>query len=129
MRLINFGMGEIVDRLTILALKIQYGTEAGKEIKHFVDERNALLVQLRSRETGGPWFEHCLELATINARLWQSEDELRVFRRPNVVMDAALAAEIAFRIQALNDRRAELVQLINKLTGDHRGIEKVSGPA
>lgn len=123
MRLVNYGVGEICDRLTILALKILYATEAKKETKHFVDERNALLTQLRSREITGAWFEFCLELAAVNGRLWQSEDELREFRLGGRREDSPMP--VAFRIQELNDRRAELIQVINKATGDHLGQEKV----
>jgi hypothetical protein len=123
MRLINYGVGEIADRLTILSLKILYGTEAAKDTKHFLDERNALLAQLRSRELNGGWFEHVLELAAVNGRLWQSEDDLRGMRTAKLA--DGYAAELAFRIQGLNDRRAELVNLINKVTGEHRGDEKL----
>lgn len=123
MRLINFGTGEILDRLSILALKIQYGSEAGKEVKHFLDERNALLAKFEA-PTNGRWLEHALELMVVNARLWQSEDELRDFR--NLPAASGINA-LAFRIQDLNDRRAELIKAINKLTGDYLGEEKLSG--
>lgn len=126
MRLINFGPGEIADRLTILNLKQLYGKQAGKDVKYFVDEENALLSQIRSRELTGPWLEYTLELAAVNAGIWHLEDDLREFRiagqtRNN--QDAII--ETAFRIQELNDRRAELITLINVNTGDHLGEEKL----
>lgn len=120
MRLINFGPGEIVDRLTILALKILYGTDQGKDVKHFEQERNALLPKLPSLTPRV--VEHTLELAATNAAIWQNEDLLRSLRTSPVNGEAAL---VAHRSQRLNDRRAELVSLININTGDHNGSEKV----
>jgi hypothetical protein len=134
-RLINIGVGEIADRLTILSLKILYGRQQGKLIDHFETERNALLTQLRGRELNGAWFEQVLGLGAVNGALWQAEDELRDWRKrfelkavSEVEEPAAchLVALVAFRIQTLNDERAGLIEAINKLTGDHLGREKLN---
>jgi hypothetical protein len=129
MRLVNYGPGEIADRLTILALKVLHGSAAGKPVDHFEKERNALLTQLRGRELAGSWFEHVLELGAVNAALWQAEDALREYRAADTALTSAThlkpVVDLAFRIQELNDRRAELVMLINVNTGDHTGMEKV----
>ena len=131
MRLVNLGPGELTDRLTILALKILYATEAGKPVDHFTTERNALLTMLRGRELNGSWFEQALNLAAVNAALWRAEDEIRDWRRQAGDL-GALQKEaylevvlLAFQIQSLNDQRAALVAAINKLTGDHLGEEKL----
>jgi hypothetical protein len=142
LRLINYGPGEIADRLTILNLKQLYGKQAGKDVKHFVDERNALLAQLRSRELTGPWLEFMLELGAVNAALWQAEDELRGRRTDHARWErpdstglpgtdekrrlVEQGGQIAFRIQEWNDRRAQLIEEINKATGDHLGSEKTA---
>jgi hypothetical protein len=129
MRLINFGPGEIADRLTILNLKQLYGKQAGKDVKHFIDEEHALLAQIRSRELVGPWLEHTLELAAVNAAIWQGEEALRSYRKIDQAMSTVAhvlpIVDIAFRLQELNDRRHELITLINVNTGDHLGEEKV----
>ena len=127
MRLINWGPGEAADRLTILALKVLHGSVSGKSVEHFERERNAILVQIRSRELNGPWLEYFLELGAINAALWQKEDLLRSYRSgnwPEGIREPEIV-EVAFRIQELNDRRAELIQQINIHTGDHTGNEKL----
>jgi hypothetical protein len=131
MRMINFGAGEVCDRLTILATKILYAAVAGKESRHFTDERNVLLTHLRGRELNGAWFQTALDLGAVNAALWRCEDELREWRdqEPNVAkIDEPTArdvARIAFQIQALNDRRAELIEQINRTTGEFLGEEKL----
>jgi hypothetical protein len=53
-RLTNPGLGDICDRLTILALKILHGVEGGRETQHWESERASLLAQVRSRELTGP---------------------------------------------------------------------------
>lgn len=125
MRLVNYGAGELADRLTILALKLLVGKEQGKPTDHFRNERNALITQLNSRECG-PWLEHLFDLAAVNAMLWGAEDDLRELRAcvPSTVVERV--ALLAFRIQELNDRRAELVGLINIQAGDGAGQEKLT---
>jgi hypothetical protein len=135
MKLVNYGPGEISDRLSILSLKILFGTEAGKDCTHFETERTALLSQIRSRTLNGKWFQGYTELAAVNAALWHAEDEMRNRRSWSWDVDdqkmekqsASILAPIvrlAFRIQQLNDRRAALVQQINMEAGENVGEEK-----
>lgn len=132
MRLINPGAGEISDRLTILALKIHAGQEQGKEVSHFEIERAALLTQIRSRTLNGKWFEAVLELAVVNGAIWHAEDDLRTHRKahaelvadPRELQQLTEAVRLAFRLQTLNDRRAELVGQINQDAGDGAAKEK-----
>jgi hypothetical protein len=140
MKLVNPGIGEISDRLTILTLKILIGVEQGKETTHWETERAALLVQIRARTLNAIWFEALLELAGINALIWHNEDDLRILRqrwmnwersdssgltgseeRKRIEIEAG---SVGFRSQRLNDRRAELVQQINKDAGDAVAQEK-----
>lgn len=131
MRAVNIGLGEIADRLSILALKIAHGEQAGKETTHFVNERNALLTMLRGYELAGV-AEQLFDLAAVNGMLWYAEDDLREFRRscgdklPEGDRDTRDAVVLcAFRIQSLNDRRADLVWTLNKQAGTDLGQEKL----
>lgn len=124
-RLINYGSGEIADRLTILALKILFGTDAGKDTKHFRDEQTVLHKQLTARNLSGDAVKALLELAAVNAALWHAEDELRAHRGAAVEVDVRLVVTLAFRIQNLNDTRAGLVGQINKLGGGSDAPEKL----
>lgn len=127
-RLINPGLGDQLDRLTILALKILH---KGAQ-DHWVRERNALLAQVRSRNHSGTWLEPALELGAVNATLWQVEDRIRAYRvssqqKNELVPVGDLAEDVclaAYQIQDLNDRRAALVDAINALVGEDRGGEK-----
>ena len=128
MRLVNPGLGEIADRLSILALKIAHAAQEGKDPTHFVNERNALLTQLRTYalEAGA---EALFALAAVNAMLWHAEDDLRAWRKADSAnlgtADLAAVAAVAFRIQALNDQRADLVRALNKSAGTDLGAEKL----
>lgn len=123
-RLLNPGIGDICDRLTILALKIQHGTAAGKDVAHFVRERNGLLTKVLAATLNGSWFEHVLALGAVQAALWQLTDEMRGYLADyaaGIVLQEALyedAAKCGMAIMRLNDQRAELVRTINELTGD-----------
>lgn len=126
-RLINPGTGDLLDRLSILSLKLLYGQQAGKETKHFRDERNAVLTKINAADRfTGPVVEAGFELAAVNAALWQAEDELRGYARNAANTNPSIVAECAFRIQSLNDRRAELISLINANTGENLGQEKLT---
>lgn len=133
MKLDNPGVGEITDRLTILAMKILFGEQAKIDTSHFKAERATLLAKIRSRTLNGAWFDSTTDLAATNAALWHAEDDLRAFRtafqaaKPPILQSEQIV-DLAFKIQALNDRRAELVQKINKDAGEGAdGPEKVQG--
>lgn len=121
-KLINPGAGEITDRLMILSLKILFGIEAGKDVSHFHTEEVALLSQIRARTLNGKWFAHVPRLAAVNGMLWHAEDDLREMRKAPGgvigVVESGRIATLAFRIQSLNDLRAEIIAGINKDAGD-----------
>lgn len=122
-RLVNPGTGEISDRLSILALKIRAGSDAAKDVTHFETERAALLTKIHARVLNAMWFDAFIDLAAVNAFLWQAEDELRTLRGGKPDPDRTV--DVAFRIQALNDRRAMLIEQINKEAGDPAEKEKI----
>lgn len=127
-RLINYGPGEICDRLSILALKILFAN--GRETDHWRKERAVLLTQLRGRGEGSPWYEYAVELGAVNSAIWHKEDALREQRRLGRPAEAELTelrVDLAFALQELNDRRSELIAKINELAGEKTGPEKVNG--
>ena len=118
MKLHDPGPGEILDRLTILALKIVHGGQAGRDTTHWEYEREQLYALLVAPK--GVITLQLVEIAAVNAALWQAEDELRAWRRGDLMGDEANARGVGacgMRIQQLNDRRAELVTLINASAG------------
>ena len=139
-RLIGYGTGEIVDRLSILALKIQLGKP--EETLHFRDERSALLNKLGEQAHVGALgnitisrddhkttlWRVFFDLSTINGMLWRAEDDLRSNRNCTEADRLLGIAGIAYEIQHLNDQRARCIREINQLTGEHAGHEKLVHP-
>jgi hypothetical protein len=121
-RLINFGLGEVCDRLSLLALKILYGELQGSDVTRERHERAALLVKLAVRSPNGRWLEIWNDLHAVHAALWLYEADLRSYRAASDAAVRAVRAEeivvCAFRIQDLYDRRASLITQINSLVGD-----------
>lgn len=132
----NPGPGEILDRLSILALKLTYGAQAGRDLTHWQEERDALWQQL-TESWGSVHVGHAyVDLASVNAALWQAEEEIRRLR---ALPEGARAqwtgglgnvwtvavAMVAMHIANLNDSRADLVALINREAGLDRPQEKL----
>lgn len=135
-RLIDPGVGDISDRLSILALKLLFGEAAGKPVDHFKKEQTALLAKIRARTLNGAWFTAYTELAAVNAALWHCEDDLRACRAKAIpftadtgehLRDLHHAILLGFRIQELNDKRAAIIAAIDKDAGESVGEEKVNG--
>lgn len=126
-RLVNPGVGEVCDRLTILSLKRLHGKSDGRSIEHFDREWATLHTQIRGRTLNGCWFEATLELAAVNAALWEATDALRLtltcdIEIPQVTLTQA---SLGVRILKLNDERARLVAKINELAGEGTWDEKM----
>lgn len=122
MSLLNPTVGDLCDRLSILALKRLHGNAAGKDTSHFQREWAGLLTKIHGRQLNGAWFEHLLDLSAVNAKLWTLTDRLRAMALDHC--DLADAGEVGIAILVANDRRAELIQTINELCGDLAPTEK-----
>lgn len=125
MRLINPSAGEILDRLTILQLKIDYAKAERKPIEHFLTEQKLCKAafaaialpdgydsQLKS------WVK---QLSTVNSRLWTGIDQIRMTSWWRVVRLARLSK----KVQYLNEIRAELVHLVDAWVSPNAGKEKL----
>ena len=123
MRLLAPNVGEALDRLSILDLKLAAATSRGVPTADFELERaklnGYLLPKLDTFQSNanGSWekFQQARdELSLINSRLWNLEDEIRALRPSS---DMLKIAEVALAIAALNDSRSLVMGDINKLFG------------
>ena len=129
MGLLNPTPGEVVDRLTILELKI---TAAGKRNAPTAElQAEQLQLQQLMREHEQAVIEDCMGdddlwetkqnqirivtngLAAVNALLWECEDNVRELPVTEALKLAALAKQIA----RLNDNRATLKKELSELYG------------
>lgn len=118
-RLHDPGPGDILDRLTILALKIVHGKQAGRDTAPWDAEFGHLIAVHDGDAIAHLRMAQHLELGAVNSALWQAEDEMRECRRRtgNAAYDAILlqtaTSACGMKIQSLNDRRAALITLLN----------------
>jgi hypothetical protein len=137
MRLLNPSPGEILDRLSILELKIGAASRLGVSSTHFEAEKASLEPVLQNWEQGisedcigdGDRLDRTLEevarhkngLAAANALLWRAEDDLR--RTPDT--ETYKLARLAKQIAAWNDARAYHVRGLDSCYGLEDGPEKI----
>ena len=118
--LAGYGAGDVVDRLSILSLKIFHKGAVRAHVK----EHAALAADPKlstfgsaargNRERRAAAFALC----AVNGELWGHEDQIRAFREATESSSARQpdpydVAKVAMAIQALNDRRQELVAQLN----------------
>lgn len=115
MRVHNPRLGELVDRLTILALKIKVGELKAVDVSHFQEEQLELLKYGRERFpdlSPDDLAKLLKELGEINLEIWQRIDLAHDFEMP-----AFKYAALSRNIVRLNDIRAAKIQEINGLSG------------
>lgn len=138
MRLLSPSPGEVLDRITILNLKIKYARPMFITTAHFEEEHGAL-EDLLATTIGGMaekerrWFSDKCGwgrelLLAVNGKLWALEDEVRELPDPNAVdvpQDKLLRlAQVAKLIAYFNDLRMKAVRDVNEAFGE-RGQEKL----
>lgn len=119
--------GELLDKLTILEIKLKNITDKEKlvNIQNEVNILNPLAKGLFERYNSDLQY-HYLHLADINAQLWQIEDDIRECERNKDFSDKFI--ELARAVYITNDKRCEVKKNINIVTGselvEEKGYEK-----
>lgn len=114
-RLLNPGLGDYLDRATILRLKIRQARELGADYSHFQTELDAI----EERVGGLAQWAHqpAWKLAEVNQRLWTLNDQIAVYVNQPLGEFPQLApfnlAEYALDQYRLNLERADLVRQLN----------------
>jgi hypothetical protein len=120
---VDIGPGELIDRITILQLKVERLTDSAQR----KDARAELAQLVRVRDES---VTQSVELDTltravqaINQQLWQTEDEIRACERCGDFGPEFVA--LARRVCQRNDERISLKGKINELLGCNRREDKV----
>jgi tetratricopeptide (TPR) repeat protein len=112
---VEIGPGELIDKITILEIKIERIADAGK----LRNVRAELAALTAARDRSVPPSERLAgltaDLKAVNEQLWCVEDELRGCERDHV-FDARFV-ELARSVYRHNDRRADLKRQVNDLLG------------
>jgi len=120
---IEISNGELLDKISILELKMLKIEDKEKlvNIEKEFHTLNPLCVKLFEK-FGGELQNHYLELAAINAELWDIEDEIRECEKNKDF--GGKFTELARSVYFTNDKRSEVKKLINVLTGSDLVEEK-----
>lgn len=125
MSLLEPTAGEMVDRVTILALKLAHvpGAIDGPLHREFEELQNRINARFLSAE--GPVYTGWTDLIKINTTIWVLTMEMEGLLRDGVTDAVAhRIAYVAAEIHQLNKERAEAKATIDKATGEYAGGEK-----
>ena len=117
---IEVSNGEIVDKLTILAIKLQQIKDAAK-LKNVQTEYDVLapivhgMYEALEGEDKELLQDLHKNLQDINQTLWNIEDQIRIHESKKDFEDDFV--ELARSVYFTNDERAEFKKKINELTG------------
>ena len=116
---IEVSNGEIVDKLTIIEIKLKHITDEAKR-KNLQNEYKVLDEAVKKIIDK----EHDLykALLTINQELWDIEDTIRYLERDKSFGDKFI--QTARAVYFTNDKRSEVKRQINELTGSALVEEK-----
>ena len=110
---IPVSFGELVDKITILRIKQQKISDKEK-LKH-IDHELQDLVRYFSSYSSVDIVKQFIQLESINKKLWDIEDKLRVKESKREFDEEFI--ELARSVYFKNDKRAELKREINDITG------------
>jgi hypothetical protein len=110
-------VGEVLDKISILEIKSERITDAGK-LKNVRTELAHLLAIAEAHRH--PALE--AELKQVNEALWDIEDRIRIKEHLQEFDDEFI--EIARSVYVTNDRRADIKREINTATGSELVEEK-----
>lgn len=122
MSLISPTPGEVLDRLSIIGLKITAFQKAGKDTTKLASEAHELDERLEVSPLPVEAQILATKLSEINGELWKAEDAVRI---PNANYENVASA--AKCITRLNDRRCSLIRQIDKACGVDTIEEKIYG--
>ncbi len=123
---IQISPGELIDKITILAIKCERMTDQGK-LANVRAERALLEASLAEAGSASAELDGLgADLKHVNERLWEIEDQIR---RCEAAGDFGPDfVELARGVYINNDRRAELKRAINQLLGSDIQEEKSYQP-
>jgi Family of unknown function (DUF6165) len=119
---VPISVGELVDKVTILAIKSEKIADAGKRanINRELDALRGVLAPLLAATSNLASLQ--AELRTINETLWQIEDDIRDCERNRDFGERFIT--LARSVYQTNDRRAAVKRQIDELMGSEIVEEK-----
>lgn len=110
---IEVSNGEILDKISILSIKLRKITDLGK-IANVMAEHKILQAHFDELLTTNELHELYIRLYAVNMQLWEVEDSLRELEHRQDF--GTTFVELARSVYILNDKRASLKKELNILT-------------
>ena len=110
-------VGELIDKITILEIKIEKIQDNNKQkfIKHELESLNKLLADINFSKDQKKTVNYLKEqLNTANRTLWKIEDDIRKLESIKQFNEEFI--ELARNVYLTNDKRASLKQKLNQIT-------------
>ena len=113
--IIPISVGELLDKISILQIKSQYTNSV------YVNKELESLIEI-AKENKVFDFKYFDQLLEVNQKLWEIEDELRVYEKFQDFGDAFV--NLARSVYITNDRRASIKKEINeKYNSSYREVK------
>jgi len=106
-------LGELVDKLSILLIKVERIEDKSK--RAYAREERDRLQNLLSELNLDGIDEDLANLVEVNSQLWEIEDAIRLKERDKVFNEEFI--KLARRVYQVNDQRFELKKAINERFG------------
>ena len=110
-------VGELIDKITILEIKIEKIQDNNKQkfVKHELESLNKLLADINFSKDQKKTVNSLKEqLNTANRTLWKIEDDIRHLESIKQFNEEFI--ELARNVYLTNDKRASLKQKLNQIT-------------
>ncbi|QBR72865.1 hypothetical protein CU048_11115 [Beijerinckiaceae bacterium] len=111
--MIEIGPGELIDRITILEIKLENIRDQAKLVNIRHEYELSLATFRKEIAETAELMRLTAELKAVNAELWRIEDEIRAQERAGAFGETFVA--IARSVYRTNDRRAKIKRKINDL--------------
>ncbi len=108
-------VGEILDKLTILELKLQHITDPAKLANIRIEHDALAAIRDGKLQITATIQDLYCELKAVNQQLWTIEDDIRNCERDQNFGPRFI--ELARSVYITNDKRAALKQAINRASG------------
>jgi len=119
---IPVSIGELVDKLTILEIKLSNVSSQDKKV-NLENEFNELKSVFENNIPSEKIQKYYQELLVINKKLWKIEDDIRILEKQKLFNEEFI--ELARSVYVTNDERFEIKNTINSLMGSNIKEEKL----
>ena len=119
---IPVSIGELVDKLTILEIKLSNVSSQDKKV-NLENEFNELKSVFENNIPSEKIQKYYQELLVINKKLWKIEDDIRILEKQKLFDEKFI--ELARSVYITNDERFEIKNTINSLMGSNIKEEKL----